>query len=290
MSDDEPRELMVLEQPDAVRARIVSAQRHGDRVGLVPTMGALHDGHLRLVEEARENCDFVVVTIFVNPTQFGPQEDLEKYPRPFQDDVEKCRAADVDVIFHPAPEVMYPKGFQTTVSVGELSKVWEGAHRPEHFDGVTTVVLKLFSIAPADIAFFGRKDYQQQLLIRRMVRDLNVPIEIETVDTVREPDGLALSSRNVYLSADDRQSALALSESLHMARDRFTAGETDVLRVQQAMHDRLQADSRIELDYATIVDPETLTELTEAQTSMVALVAARVGPTRLIDNLPIELS
>ena len=287
---DETPELMVLEQPDAVRARIVSPQRQGERVGLVPTMGALHDGHLRLVEEARKTCDFVVVTIFVNPTQFAPSEDLEKYPRPFRDDVEKCRAAGVDVIFHPAPEVMYPKEFQTTVSVGKLSRVWEGAHRPEHFDGVTTVVLKLFSIAPADIAFFGRKDYQQQLIIRRMVRDLNLPIEIETVDTVREPDGLALSSRNVYLSAEERQSALALSEALHIARDRFAAGETDVARVRQAMHDRLQTDQRIQLDYAVIVNPDTLEELTEPKSEMVALIAARVGQTRLIDNLPITRS
>ncbi|WP_206028591.1 pantoate--beta-alanine ligase [Thalassoroseus pseudoceratinae] len=290
MSDAESRELMVLEQPDAVRARILSAQRQGERVGLVPTMGALHAGHLRLVEEARKTCDFVVVTIFVNPTQFGPQEDLEQYPRPFQDDLEKCRAAGVDVIFHPTPEVMYPPEFQTTVSVGKLARVWEGAHRPDHFDGVTTVVLKLFSIAPADVAFFGRKDYQQQLIIRRMVRDLNLPIEIETVETVREADGLALSSRNVYLSPDERRSALILSESLQLADDQLAAGETDVSRVRQAMHDRFRGDPQVNLDYATIADPHTLIELTEAQLEMVALVAARVGQTRLIDNRLIHLS
>jgi pantoate--beta-alanine ligase len=285
---DRRPDLIVIESPEAVRGPVRSWQRAGLRVGLVPTMGALHAGHVRLIETARRECGAVVVTIFVNPTQFGPTEDLAKYPRPLEADLAKCRAAGADLVFHPKPEAMYPQGFATKVSVGPLATVLEGAHRPGHFDGVATVVLKLFEICGADAAYFGLKDFQQQLVIRRMARDLNVPIDIRTVPTVRDADGLALSSRNVYLSPEERRSALALSESLNLARERLAAGERNVAAVRAAMREHLTSRPGVTVDYATIADPKTLAELDSPQPAMVALIAARVGSTRLIDNMLIE--
>lgn len=272
-----------------VRESVAAARRSGLTVGFVPTMGALHAGHLSLVQTAREECDWLIVSIFVNPTQFGPQEDFESYPRVFEEDLQACRDAGVDLVFHPGVDAMYPQGFQTVVEVEPLSSVLEGASRPGHFRGVATVVLKLLNIVGPDAAYLGRKDYQQQLLIRSMCRDLDVPVEIRTCPTVRESDGLALSSRNRYLDDKQRQSALSLSRSLKLARERLSAGETDLAAVRAAMTELLESEPDLTVDYATIADPETLEELARPQPEMIALVAARVGPARLIDNLPIRL-
>ena len=286
--DSAPRELPVVEQPDALRLVLSRERAEGARIGVVPTMGALHAGHVSLVQTAREECDIVVVTIFVNPLQFGPNEDFARYPRPLEDDLRRCREAGVDLVFHPKPESLYPPGFDTSVEVGQLSTHWEGAHRPGHFRGVTTIVLKLLNIVQADVAYFGLKDYQQQAIIRRMCRDLHVPTEIRSCPTVRDEDGLALSSRNQYLSPEERQSALALWKSLTLARERLSAGETDLAAVRREMRAVLEGTPGVRVDYVTIADPETLAELSRPQSQMVALVAAHVGKTRLIDNVLID--
>jgi pantoate--beta-alanine ligase len=270
---------------DELRETIVAQRRAGRSIGCVPTMGALHAGHLSLMERARRECDFVVVTVFVNPTQFAPHEDLARYPRPFDSDCEKCREVGVDLVFHPSVEAMYPPGFSTFVTVEGLTERFEGAVRPTHFRGVTTVVAKLLQLTQPDRAYFGQKDFQQQAVIRRMCRDLNMPVEIVTCPIVRDPDGLALSSRNVYLSPSERASGLALSRSLNVFRDRLNAGETDLEAIRLAMRAEMEQTPGVAVDYAAIVDPDSLAELTAVQSRMVALVAARVGPTRLIDNL-----
>lgn len=273
-----------------LRRHVRDARAAGKSIGCVPTMGALHDGHLSLVEAARAETDFVVVTIFVNPTQFGPNEDLAKYPRPLEDDLEKCRQAGVDLVFNPEVDDVYPAGDATFVEVPVLSETLEGSHRPGHFRGVTTIVLKLFNMVLPDVAFFGRKDYQQQLLIRHMVNDLNVPVEIRACATIRESDGLAMSSRNAYLSDEERQSALALSQALSIAHDQCLADVSNVESARQAMLDHLAKSPEVILDYAVIVDAGTLQEPDGNASELVALIAAKVGTTRLIDNMPISLS
>lgn len=272
-----------------LRLAVREARRGGKTIGCVPTMGALHDGHLSLVEAARRETDFVVVTIFVNPTQFGPNEDLEKYPRPLEADLDKCREAGVDLVFNPDVESVYPSADATFVEVPGLSEVLEGAHRPGHFRGVTTIVLKLFNMVLPDIAFFGQKDYQQQLLIRHLVDDLNVPVEIRTCPTIREPDGLALSSRNAYLSPDERQTALALSQALKIADQSLREEGLSPAEARLRMIKYLSSIPDLVLDYATIADAHSLEEVDMATDEMVALLAARVGTTRLIDNQPISL-
>ncbi len=279
--------MIVVEQAADVRQAVRDARRRGQSIGCVPTMGALHAGHLSLIEAARRECRFVAVTIFVNPAQFGPGEDLARYPRPLEDDLALCRKSDVDLVFVPAVESIYPKDFGTWIDVEHLSQVLEGAFRPGHFRGVATVVLKLLNISEPDRAYFGRKDYQQQLLVRKMCRELDLPVEIRTCPTVREADGLALSSRNRYLNAADRKKSLALIESLREAERRLLAGARDVRAVCAEMRQRLEAVAGIAVDYATVADPQTLAELDEPLPEMVALVAARVGGTRLIDNLVI---
>jgi pantoate--beta-alanine ligase len=259
-------------------------QAAGKRVGLVPTMGALHAGHLSLVERSARECDFTVVTIFVNPKQFSPQEDFSKYPRTLESDLERLSAHNVPVVFAPSAAEMYPAGFATTVDAGPITKPWEGVVRPDHFRGVTTVVLKLFQIAPADRAYFGRKDYQQAQAIRRMAADLNLPIEIVVCPLVRDADGLALSSRNAFLSAVERQHALVLSRSLRTAREMFAAGERDATKIQKTIVQLIEAEPGVKLDYVAVVEPDTLAELKQIDITAVALVAARVGATRLIDN------
>lgn len=271
-----------------MREIVRTAQGDGARVGFVPTMGALHAGHLSLIHTARRECEFVAVSIFVNPTQFAAGEDLAKYPRNLDADLTLCRQAGVDVVFHPDAQTMYPPGYATFVEVSGLSDVLEGKFRPGHFRGVTTVVLKLFQIVAADVAYFGQKDYQQQALIRRMCAELNVPIEIRVSPTVREPDGLALSSRNVYLGPDERRSALALSRSLNLARERIAQGGHDLAAIRAEMLELLSGTPGVRPDYAAIVHPETLAEASDVLPKLVALVAARVGTTRLIDNLVIE--
>jgi pantoate--beta-alanine ligase len=281
--------LEVLAEPEDLRLALNQARKAGGRIGLVPTMGALHEGHQSLMSMARSECDIVVVTIFVNPLQFGPQEDFDRYPRPLEHDLKCCRDSGVDFVFHPTRETLYPPGFDTNVEVGTLSTLWEGAHRPGHFRGVTTIVLKLLNIALADVAYFGLKDYQQQALIRRMVRDLNVPTEIRSCPTVRDPDGLALSSRNQYLSKEERLSALALRKGLGLARERILEGERDLAAIRREMQSLLESTPNVTVDYAAIADPDTLAELSEPQERMVVLLAAHVGKTRLIDNLVLEM-
>lgn len=253
-------------------------------------MGALHAGHISLIEAARRESDFVVVTIFVNPTQFGPHEDFQKYPRPIEADIAACTEAGANLVFTPNVNEVYPKPFFTVVDVTGISEVLEGACRPGHFKGVATIVLKLFNMVQPDIAFFGQKDFQQQLLIRRMVQELDLPLEVRVCPTIREADGLALSSRNVYLSADDRISALALSRSLRHAETRLKDGEKNLGKIREEMHEILNGTPNLKLEYATIVDPDSIAELDRPQRLQVAVVAARVGTTRLIDNLPIELT
>jgi pantoate--beta-alanine ligase len=276
--------MIIAQQLADVRQAVREARRRGQTVGCVPTMGALHAGHESLIRACREECGFTAATIFVNPTQFGPQEDFARYPRPGEEDLSRCRGAGVDLVFLPAVELIYPAGFSTHVEVEGLSQILEGAVRPGHFRGVATVVLKLLNIVAPDRAYFGRKDFQQQLLVRKMCRELDLPVEIRTCATVREPDGLALSSRNRYLSADERQTALCLYQSLQLAQQRLTRGDEDVRAIAGDMRKLLET-AGARPDYAVIADPETLVELTAPMENMVALVAARVGRTRLIDNL-----
>lgn len=278
----------VVESVAETRGRIAAARQGGARIGFVPTMGALHAGHTSLIEAARRDCDFVVVSIFVNPTQFGPNEDFANYPRDLETDLQACAAGEVDLVFHPAVEAIYPPHDKTVVEVRGLSDILEGTHRPGHFRGVTTVVLKLFNIVASDIAYFGQKDYQQQTIIRRMCADLSLPLEICVCPTVREPDGLALSSRNIYLNPAERQSALALSKSLNVARQLIQTGERDVSRIRSEMRNLLTATPLVTLDYATLIHPDTLEEITHFLPQQVAVVAARVGKTRLIDNVVID--
>ncbi len=273
---------------DLQRARqaVLTARAAGKRVGFVPTMGALHEGHLSLIRRARRECSFVVVSIFVNPTQFGPNEDLDRYPRPFQRDVQLCAREGVDLVFAPSPEAMYPAGYSTYVDVEGITERYEGACRPGHFRGVATVVTKLFHIIPADVAYFGQKDAQQLAVIRRMVADLNFPLEIVACDTVRDPDGLAVSSRNVYLDPQQRRSALGLSRALFEARRRFQAGERSREALGTLMR-RIMEQSGIAVDYADVVDPESFEPVDPATEQALLIVAGRVGQTRLIDNLPL---
>ncbi len=253
-------------------------------MGCVPTMGALHYGHVSLMERARDECGFVLATIFVNPTQFGPNEDFTKYPRTLDADLKMCRDAGVDLVFTPETTAMYSPLAQTTVRVSRLASVLEGAHRPGHFDGVSTVVTKLFNITEPDRAYFGQKDYQQQLIIRQMVADLDEPVEIITCPIIRESDGLAMSSRNRYLSADERQRAGRLSQALRMASELARESQLSPIEISARMAEHLTASDGIELQYAVIADPTTLNLLNERQDNGVALIAARVGTTRLIDN------
>ena len=269
--------------------QLVRAQQaRGKSVGLVPTMGALHAGHLSLVDRSIRDCDFTVVSIFVNPKQFNQPADYSVYPRTLESDVRQLAERGVDLVFAPSVEEMYPAGFATHVDVEGVTDGWEGASRPGHFRGVTTVVLKLFQIIPADRAYFGRKDYQQALAIERMAADLNLPVEIVVCPLVRDHDGLALSSRNVHLSPDERRSALVLSRSLRLAREIFSTGERDPIRLRDAMLRLLADEPTVQLEYLVIVDSTTLAELKRIETTAVVLIAARLGSTRLIDNEVLE--
>ncbi|HEY6879088.1 MAG TPA: pantoate--beta-alanine ligase [Polyangiales bacterium] len=269
--------------------RCERARHEGARVGFVPTMGALHDGHLALVDEAtRRGATLRVVSIFVNPLQFGVNEDFGRYPRTLEADVERCESRGVELIYAPPPERMYPPGFQTHVEVEQVTRRWEGKFRPTHFRGVTTVVTKLLLAVGPCIAVFGRKDYQQFKTLSRLVHDLDIPVDIVGMPTVREADGLALSSRNRYLDAAQRQRALAIARGLRKAFDAFATGERspDVLSAL-AREEIAPAFDRI--DYVEAVHPDTLEPLTQAAEAQLILVAAHVGSTRLIDNLCLGL-
>ena len=264
------------------------ARAKGAVVGLVPTMGALHEGHFSLVRAAKSECSPVVVSIFVNPKQFGPSEDFQKYPRSFEADRAALENLGVDYLFAPTPEEMYPAGFRTVVAVGGLSDKLEGRSRPGHFHGVTTVVLKLFEIVQPSFAYFGRKDAQQARIIRQMALDLNLDAQIIVRPILREPDGLALSSRNVYLQSDERRAATALHQSLLAVRQEIAAGQRDVLQLLATLHRVLDAEPAIALDYAEIVDAETLEPVLSLRGNCLILLAAKLGKTRLIDNALVE--
>jgi pantoate--beta-alanine ligase len=264
------------------------ARAEGRIVGLVPTMGALHEGHLALVRRAKQECAPVIVSIFLNPKQFGPKEDLAKYPRPFELDVEKLNSVSADALFAPEPADVYPPGFSTYVSVEGLSDRLEGRTRPGHFRGVTTVVLKLLEIVQPHFAYFGRKDAQQVLLIQQLVRDLNLDTEIVVCPIVREADGLALSSRNAYLNAQERRAATVLNRALDAARREMAKGERDSLRLQNVMRKVLESEPLSNVDYAEIVETHTFEPVVRIRGNCYVLLAVRIGKTRLIDNLFVE--
>ena len=275
---------------DEMRATRHAARRKGKTVGLVPTMGALHEGHLSLVRMARAQCDLVVVSIFINPLQFGPHEDLAKYPRNFDRDRDLLEREGVEVIFAPTVEEMYPAGAITYVTVEALSDKLCGRSRPGHFRGVTTVVSKLFHVVEPDQAFFGQKDAAQSVIIRRMVRDLDIPVQVVIGPIVREPDGLAMSSRNAYLDASQRLSALVLHRSLLAVQERFDRGERKVQALIEAGKQVFSEDPSVRLDYLEIVDPETLDPVDDLSQRALVAVAAFVGKARLIDNVVLSES
>jgi pantoate--beta-alanine ligase len=264
-------------------------RREGVTIGFVPTMGALHDGHRSLIRAARLRCDALVVSIFVNPTQFSPTEDLSAYPRPITRDRALCREEGVDVCFEPAARNMYPDGFQTIVTLPAIAHRWEGAARPHHFAGVATVVTKLFGIVQPHLALFGRKDYQQAALVRQLVNDLNLGVAIRVRPTVREQDGLAMSSRNVYLSADERRIAPLLSQALRSGRQMILDGMGDTAAIERIMRQTVEQSPAIHVEYLAICDPDSLEPLPIVVTRAVLLGAVRIGSIRLIDNLLVKI-
>jgi pantoate--beta-alanine ligase len=257
-------------------------------VGLIPTMGYLHEGHISLVQAAKKECKSIIATIFVNPTQFGPTEDLDKYPRNLERDLKMLEAEGVDLVWTPTPEVMYPAGYQTWVEVDQLTKPLEGAMRPTHFRGVTTVVAKLFNATRPDKAYFGQKDAQQAAVIRQMTHDLSYPIEIVVCPIFREADGLAMSSRNSYLSPEERQSATVLYRALTAAKTAFTAGERNAEKLRQIVKDIVSAEPKAQLQYVSCADYNTLVELETISGKALLSMALYMGKTRLIDNFILE--
>lgn len=276
--------MKVIHDLHEIYSQIDFARRDANRIGLVPTMGALHDGHLSLVRRAKQDCDLAVATIFVNPTQFGPNEDLAKYPRTLEADLATLRNEGCDFVFVPASERVYSSSHSTYIEPPSVAKRWEGEIRPAHFRGVATIVLKLFQLIPAHVAYFGRKDYQQVAVIKAMVDDLNIPIRIEACETIRESDGLAMSSRNRYLSVEERLRALGLSRALHRVQKSLEAGEVCVAQLEVEMRNELLSAPVDTIDYAVIVHPETMEPVTQVEDVAVAIIAARLGNTRLIDN------
>ena len=273
---------------EEVRSLVSNARSEGSKIGLVPTMGALHIGHISLIEAADKDCDFVAVSIFVNPTQFGPGEDFEKYPRPLEADLEICRKAHVDVVFAPEPEQMYPAKNITWVNVEKLTEPLCGRSRPGHFRGVTTVCAKLFNIVAPDAAYFGQKDAQQAIVIKRMAADLNMPLEIVICPTVREPNGLAISSRNQYLSEQQKKDAANIYKSLQTCRRLIDAGTTETRQIIAEMQKILQQIPSGQIEYISIVDAETLESIEKIAGEVLAAVAVRIGTTRLIDNILVD--
>jgi pantoate--beta-alanine ligase len=275
---------------EKTRRLVAAARKRGLIIGLVPTMGALHEGHAGLLRAARQECGYVVVSIFVNPTQFGPNEDYARYPRPFETDLAFCSAEGVDLVFAPDAATIYLPDFHTFVEVPDLQDTLCGASRPGHFRGVATVVLKLFNIVAPDIAYFGQKDAQQARIIRQMARDLDMPMEVRICPIVREPDGLALSSRNRYLSAEERKNATVLHRALIAARDLIQRGERDPATVRRAMTELIAATPGAVLDYAEVVDVDSLRPPGVVRGQVLLAVAVRFGQTRLIDNELLTIS
>lgn len=271
-----------------LREFLSTFRRQGKRIGFVPTMGALHEGHLSLVRACRGECDCTVVSIYVNPTQFGPQEDFARYPRDLARDMELLAHEGVDAVFAPDDREMYPPGFNTWVEVRGVSEPLEGQCRPGHFRGVATVVVKLFNIVQPDVTYFGAKDYQQSLVVRQLIRDLNLPVELKVLPTVREPDGLAMSSRNTYLSPDARKRATVLWQSLQLAQRLVDEGQTDATTIRKQMEELICSVPGTSIDYVALVDPETLAPVVRVERPTLAAVAVRLEGTRLIDNLLLQ--
>ena len=278
----------VVKTIDQVRSAVGKARSEGKTIGFVPTMGALHRGHVSLMEGAQNKCDFVVVSIFVNPTQFGPGEDLDKYPRDIESDAEKCKQAGVDLIFAPEVSEMCPKKLISWVEVEELTDKLCGRSREGHFRGVTTVCAKLFNIVLPDIAFFGQKDAQQAIVIKRMVKDLNMPLAIEGCPTVREESGLAVSSRNQYLSKDEKEQAALVYASLQKCEQLAKEGETNSEKLIEAMICKLVESPSIKIEYINIVDINTVADVARITGQALVAVAVKIGNTRLIDNIILD--
>jgi len=274
----------VIETVSEMQITSEALRQAGHTIALVPTMGYLHEAHLELMRVGKSHADKLIISIFVNPTQFGPSEDFEQYPRDREGDLEKARSVGVDIVFMPSAQDMYPEGFQTTVTLDRLPKHLCGLSRPGHFDGVATVVCKLFNITKPHIAIFGQKDYQQLTIISRMVMDLNMDIRIIGVPTVREPDGLAMSSRNAYLTRDQRPSALCLKKSLDLAKKMVEGGEKDVGKIITAIENLIREHPFTEIDYVNICNPVTLDDIKEIKDEALLALAVKVGNTRLIDN------
>lgn len=281
--------MKIIRSPHAMTLWSDRLRREGVTIGFVPTMGALHDGHQALIRAARLRCDALVVSIFVNPAQFGPKEDLSRYPRPIARDRRVCRAEGADVCFEPAPSDMYPEGFQTSVTVPQLAGRWEGAARPHHFGGVATVLVKLFSIVRPHHAVFGQKDFQQAALVRRLITDLNLTIDLKVHPTVREPDGLAMSSRNVYLSPDHRRRAPILYRALSAGRQAVLNGLRDGRRVERIMRQVLAEERLVRPEYLAVCNTASLEPLKTVSGSAILLGAARIGQVRLIDNVTVTV-
>jgi len=280
--------LVIVEKVKDMKKLSEKYLKENKTIGFVPTMGFLHEGHLSLVRRAREENDIVVVSIFVNPTQFGPNEDYESYPRDFERDVKLLKELNVDVVFHPPVEEMYPKDFSTYVEETKLSRYLCGKSRPGHFRGVCTIVTKLFNIVRPTRAYFGQKDAQQFRVIKRMVRDLNMDVELVECPIVREHDGLAMSSRNIYLSDDERAQALALYNSLKLAENLIKSGERDAEVVKNAMKEFLSRYDKVKIDYVEIVDEETLEPVKHIEGKVIVAIACWVGKARLIDNVIVQ--
>ena len=280
--------MQIIETPADMQKLAEDRRRAGQSIGLVPTMGALHEGHLSLIRRCRAENDMAVMSLFVNPTQFNRPDDLDRYPRDLAGDSRLAREAGADIIFAPTAEGIYPQGYQTSVTLEQLTSRWEGASRPGHFRGVATVCTKLFTICRPHRAYFGQKDYQQSRVVRRLVADLNLDLEIIVLPTVREADGLALSSRNVLLKPEERLQARFLSQALFQAQAAVRAGERDAERLRAAIEDHIRIAPLAVLDYVGVCDPESLEPLEKLDGRAVAVVAASFGTTRLIDNALLE--
>ncbi len=278
------KSIKVINSAADIHAAVLAAKCAGASVGFVPTMGAFHEGHLSLVDASLAECDRTVVSIFVNPTQFTPGEDLEKYPRPLEQDLEMLEQRGAWLAFVPTVDEMYPPGFESYVEVGSVAQPWEGAARPTHFRGVATVVLKLLQMVPADRAYFGRKDYQQTLVVRRLIEDFDLPIALRVCPIVREADGLAMSSRNAYLDLTERERAAALWQALLLAERRRAAGETSVAAIRNEMNEHLAAVGIDDVEYIAFLADNTVQEVSTIASPTVVAIAARVGRARLIDN------
>jgi len=282
--------MKIIRTPRSMAAWSERLRREGVTIGFVPTMGALHDGHRSLIRAARLRCDALVVSIFVNPAQFSPTEDLSTYPRPIARDRALCREEGVDVCFEPTALAMYPEGFQTTVTVPALARRWEGAARPHHFAGVATVVTKLFGIVQPHLALFGQKDYQQAALVKRLVADLNLGVTIDIRPTIREQDGLAMSSRNRYLSPDDRRATIILYRALQAGRQAIEAGREAASAVEHIMRQTVEQEPTARIEYLALCDPASLEPLERADRCTLLLGAIRIGSVRLIDNVVVTAS